>query len=332
SGNFIVETDGFLPIHFYFSSAENFGTTVFVNSCTEDFLKAFQKKYKLPSVTTEEEIWRMNKLPPIPSCLRHDVDVLTKPQSIPQLIQNQDIKGLIHCHSSWSDGAKTIEEMAQACINKGWEYMVISDHSQSAFYAQGLTVGRLQVQFREIDMLNQKLAPFKIFKSIESDILNDGSLDYENDILEQFDLVIASVHSNLKMNEEKAMERLLMAIRNPFTTILGHPTGRLLLSREGYPLNFEKIIEACRENNVVIEINANPRRLDLDWRWIQTAVQNKVLLSVNPDAHSIEGIDDTRFGVIAAQKGKLESKNNLSSFSLKEFEEFLVKNRTSKNR
>jgi DNA polymerase (family 10) len=199
----------------------------------------------------------------------------------------------------------------------------MSDHSVSSFYANGLSIERIEKQQEEIDALNKKLAPFKIFKSIECDILNDGRLDYEEAVLATFDLVICSVHQNLKMTEEKAMQRILTAIENPFCHILGHPTGRLLLSRKGYPIDHLKIIEACVKNNVVIEINANPRRLDLDWRWIRYAVKQGVMLSINPDAHSIDGIDDIRYGVLSAQKGMMTAKDNLSSLSLHEFEMFL---------
>ena len=213
--------------------------------------------------------------------------------------------------------------MANACIEKGLEYMAISDHSKSAFYAQGLNETQIKTQQIEIDEINTRLAPFKIFKSIESDILNDGSLDYTNSILSTFDLVIASVHSNLKMTEEKAMHRLLTAIENPYTTILGHLTGRLLLSRPSYPLNFKKIIDACAANSVVIELNANPNRLDIDWREIKYALDKKVLISVNPDAHSLKGIDDIKYGVFSAQKAMLPKEKNLSSFSLQNFNDFV---------
>src|SRR5690606_32393538 len=154
----------------------------------------------------------------------------------------ESIKGIIHSHSDWSDGGNTIEEMAKACIYNKMEYLVISDHSVSAFYANGLSAERIAEQHKYIDQLNDEFAPFKIFKSIECDILNDGRLDYPDDILSTFDLVIASVHSNLRMTEEKAMQRLIAAIENPYTTILGHPTGRLLLSRNGYPVDHKKLI------------------------------------------------------------------------------------------
>src|SRR5690606_20319075 len=177
---------------------------------------------------------------------------IPSPALSPGVIQPGDIKGIIHSHSNWSDGSNTIEEMARACIDQGFEYLVISDHSKSAQYAKGLYPDRIKEQHLYIDELNRQLAPFKIFKSIESDILSDGSLDYSEEVLGSFDLVIASIHSNLKMDEEKSMRRLMRAIENPHTTILGHLTGRLLLSRSGYPVDHKKIIDACAVHNVVI--------------------------------------------------------------------------------
>ena len=242
---------------------------------------------------------------------------------MPDVIQPKDITAIIHSHSKWSDGNNTIEEMAKAAIKMGLQYLVISDHSKTAFYANGLTEERLKAQHAEIDELNEKLKPFKIFKSIESDILNDGNLDYADEVLATFDIVIASVHSNLKMNEEKAMMRLLNAIKNPFTSILGHCTGRLLLSRAGYPVDHKKIIDACAENNVVIELNAHPRRLDIDWRYIDYCIEKNVLISIDPDAHSVDGFNDIKYGVLAAQKAGVIAAQNLSSFSLEDFEAFL---------
>ena len=272
---------------------------------------------------SEEHYFHLRDLPYLPAFVREDAAILTQKDYLHEHLHENDIKGLIHCHSKWSDGNNTIEEMANACIEKGLEYMAISDHSKSAFYAQGLNETQIKTQQIEIDEINTRLAPFKIFKSIESDILNDGSLDYTNSILSTFDLVIASVHSNLKMTEEKAMNRLLTAIENPYTTILGHLTGRLLLSRPSYPLNFKKIIDACAANNVVIELNANPNRLDIDWREIKYALDKNVLISVNPDAHSLKGIDDIKYGVFSAQKAMLPKEKNLSSFSLQNFNNFL---------
>jgi DNA polymerase (family 10) len=262
----------------------------------------------------------------IPPFLRESISIIdySKKNIVEDVIQTNDIKGIIHCHSNWSDGSNTIEELAKAAIERGLEYLVISDHSQSAFYAQGLSVDRILAQHQLIDELNEKLYPFKIFKSIESDILIDGRLDYSDVILKRFDLVIASVHSNLKMIEEKAMSRLITAIENPYTTILGHMTGRLLLSRPGYPIDHKKITDACAANNVVIELNAHPSRLDIDWRYIDYVLEKNVLISIDPDAHQIEGFNDLEYGVSVAQKAMVKKQNNLSSFTLNQFEAFLL--------
>ena len=225
----------------------------------------------------------------------------------------------------------TIEEMAKAAIAMGLEYLVISDHSKTAVYANGLTEERLKAQHAEIDELNEKLNPFKIFKSIESDILNDGSLDYSDAILSGFDIVIASVHSNLKMNEEKAMMRLLNAVQNPFTSILRHCTGRLLLSRAGYPVDHKNLIDACAAHNVVIELNAHPRRLDLDWRFVDYCIEKNVLISIDPDAHSTDAFRHIKYGVLAAQKAGLTAMQNLSSYSLSQFEAFVKTQQAKRN-
>ena len=246
------------------------------------------------------------------------------------LIQPYDVRGVIHSHSRWSDGSNSIEEMARACIARGYEYLVMSDHSVSSFYANGLSVERIQQQQEEIDRLNTLLAPFHIFKSIECDILNDGRLDYSNEVLATFDLVIASVHQNLNMTEEKAMERILNAVQNPHTTILGHPSGRLLLSRKAYPLNYPRLIEACKAHQVVMEINAHPRRLDLDWNWVGSAISAGVMLSIDPDAHSLQGIEDIRFGVLSAQKAGLQAEHNLSSMNLGDFRTFLAERKANR--
>lgn len=313
---------------FFVCEQQQLYTQLFATSCSTAFLKAWinSTTYNLENTyASEEKIFEEVKCKYIPAFLREDETIIEKAmqQTLPIVIEENNIKGIIHSHSNWSDGVNTIEEMANACINKGLEYLVISDHSKTATYAQGLSVEKVLAQHTLIDELIKKLFPFKIYKSIESDILGDGSLDYEDEILEKFDVVIASIHSNLKMNEEKAMIRLLNAIENPYTSILGHLTGRLLLSRNGYPINHTTIIEACKKNNVVIELNAHPRRLDIDWRFIQPALQQNVLISINPDAHAIDGFDDCKYGVLVAQKAGLTKEQNLSSFSLQQFENFV---------
>ncbi|ERJ59605.1 DNA polymerase/3'-5' exonuclease PolX [Sphingobacterium paucimobilis] len=279
----------------------------------------------LPLAATETDIYQAMGLDYIAPELREGLDevVLAQAHNLPKLIEFGDVKGTVHNHSTYSDGVHSLKEMALYCKDQlGLSYFGICDHSKTAVYANGLTEERLQQQWAEVDKLNQELTPFKIFKGIESDILSDGSLDYPDEILAQFDFVVASVHSNLKMDEEKATARLIKAIENPYTTILGHPTGRLLLSRAGYPLDFKKVIDACAANDVVIEINANPLRLDLDWRWHRYALEKGVLLSINPDAHRTEGLLDMHYGIYVARKGGLTKEKCLNAFSLKEITQF----------
>jgi DNA polymerase (family X) len=300
--------------------------TAFEKTCSEAFLTAFKNTFgDIPNVDNEEELFERNNIPFIPAYQRYFAQALNIyiSNAHNSIIQPAQIKGMIHNHSTWSDGVHTLEKMAKACIEKGYEYLVISDHSRAAAYAGGLQPDRIKAQQEEINALNASYTNFKIFKSIECDILVDGRLDYDDAILSSFDLVIASVHSSLRMTEEKAMERLLKAIENPFTTILGHPTGRLLLSRKGYPLAYEKLFEACAKHNVVVELNAHPRRLDIDWQYIPLALQYGLQISIDPDAHSIEGFDDVLFGTIAARKGLLPTAKNISSLSLIEFEQWL---------
>ncbi|MDR3711590.1 MAG: PHP domain-containing protein [Puia sp.] len=355
-----------LSLGIYCCPAANFAATLFTTSCSPAFLEEWTAIAGWNPASghgsgygSEEEIFSHAGIPFIPAAEREQASVIerfrtsdpygtrnpsalsgpadsTVPASAGSAsnlrtpIQPSDIRGIIHSHSVWSDGSNTLEEMAKACIDQGFEYLVISDHSKSAFYAQGLKEDQIKEQRLQIAALNKELAPFTIFHSIESDILNDGQLDYSDEVLAGFDLVIASVHSNLKMNEEKAMMRVLKAVENPYTTILGHMTGRLLLSRPGYPLDTKKVIDACAANKVVIELNAHPRRLDIDWRWIRYALEKGVLLSVDPDAHSITGYKDIKYGVLAAQKAGLTKDRNLSSFPLAQFRSFIAERRAAR--
>jgi DNA polymerase (family 10) len=230
---------------------------------------------------------------------------LAAERKIPQLLQDSDLRGSLHNHSTYSDGNHSLRQMATFLRDAGYEYLGICDHSQAAHYANGLGPERVRQQQREIDELNAELAPFRIFKGIEADILGDGSLDYDAELRNSFDFIVASIHSNLKMDEARATERLLAAIANPHCTMLGHPTGRLLLRRAGYPIDFKSVIDACAEHQVIIEINANPWRLDLDWRWVRYALSQGVQLSINPDAHHTDGYADMRYGVLAGRKGML---------------------------
>jgi len=222
------------------------------------------------------------------------------------LVALEHLRGVLHVHSTWSDGTQTILEMARACIQRGYEYMGITDHSRSAAYANGLSPVRVEAQWREIDAVNQRLnnegQPFHIFKGIESDILIDGRLDYSDDMLAGFDFVIASVHQQVDMEAERMLERMKIAASHPACRMIGHPTGRLLLRREGTRMDMGALVDYCAGLGVVIEMNANPLRLDMDWRFGPRARRAGLLTSVNPDAHSIEGIEDMRYGMMIARK------------------------------
>jgi len=236
---------------------------------------------------------------------------------LPVLLETSDLRGVIHTHTTYSDGQHTLREMADACISRGYQYLGISDHSKAAFfYANGLTEDRVVKQHEEIDALNNELSPFMLFKGIEADILSNGDLDYDKNTLATFDFVVASIHSGLAMDLVKATDRLLRAIYNPFTTFLGHMTGRLLLLRKGYPVDHETIIKACATTGVIIEINSHPKRLDIDWRWIHRALDEGVVLSVNPDAHVTEGLDDMYYGVCAGRKGGLTKEHTFNAWPL----------------
>ena len=248
-----------------------------------------------------------------------------------ELVTWDDLRGTLHNHSKWSDGKQTVADMGNYCRELGLTYFGIADHSKTASYAGGLDAERVRQQQVEIDGLNAGYSTdFRIFKGIESDILGDGSLDYDDATLATFDYVVASVHQTLTMSLEKAMSRLMRAIENPYTTILGHPTGRLLLAREGYPIDHKVIIDACAEHNVVIEINASPYRLDLDWRWIDYAMQQGVLLSINPDAHNFAGLLDMHYGVAIGRKGGLTKKMTFNTLTLNEMTDYFQKRRANR--
>jgi len=248
--------------------------------------------------------------------------------SLPDLVEEEDIRGLVHMHTEYSDGEASIEEMAEAARSHGLSYMGVTDHSQSAFYAGGLKPDDVKRQHEEIDRLNDSTKEFRIFKGIESDILADGSLDYEEDVLKLFDFVIASLHSSFNQPVEEMTERVLRAISNPYTTMLGHVTTRLLLRRDGVALDMERVLSAASEEGVVVEVNANPRRLDLDWRHGPRARELGLLTSINPDAHRVAGIGDIRFGVGIARKAGFEAERVVNTLDAASFGEFISKRRS----
>lgn len=315
-----------IPVFINHSISDDFYKNILIQSSATPFLDLFNKD-TFENSKTEEEIFERNEMAYVIPEYRNDEYnfQIAKNYQLPNFIELNDIKGIVHNHSKYSDGLNTIKEMADECRKQGFEYFVISDHSRSAGYANGLQIERVLQQWNEIDDLNKKETDFKIYKGIESDILNDGSLDYPDDILDGFEVVIASIHSNLKMDAEKATKRIISAIENPYTDILGHPTGRLLLGREGYPIDHKKVIEACAANDVVIELNANPQRLDLDWTWINFATEKNVMISINPDAHSIGQINFIQYGIHVARKAGLEPKMCLNCKSREEFEGWVNK-------
>ncbi len=257
---------------------------------------------------TEEDLFKALGLAYIPPELREDQGEfdLAEKGPLPRLVERGDLTGTFHCHSDWSDGGATVLEMAEAARDAGLSYLGIADHSKSAGYAGGLTVNRVRRQWAEIDALNAKLGPsFRIFKGTECDILLDGSLDYPDDLLEGFDYVVASVHSGFGMDRQAMTDRIVRAVRHPRVTMLGHPTGRLLLARDGYAVDLDAVIDAAAEAGTMIEINANPHRLDLDSTHSRKARAKGILIPINPDAHSTGGFVDLDYGVGVARKAGL---------------------------
>jgi len=269
----------------------------------------------------EEAIYRALGLPFIPPELREDVGELEAAErgALPKLITREDLKGVLHCHSTWSDGTNSIEEMAEAARALGLTYLGLCDHSRAAAYAGGMSIERVREQHTAIDAVNAKLGKtFRVLKGIEVDILADGSLDYPDDVLASFDLVVASVHSRFNLDAAEQTERMIRAVSNPYVDILGHPTGRLLLTRDPYPLDLFAVIDAAAERGVAIEINAHPHRLDLDPKGLRHGLAKGMKTSVNPDAHETSGLADIRYGIDTARRGFCTSGDVLNALSVKD--------------
>jgi DNA polymerase (family 10) len=290
-----------------------------------------KKSKALPKCRDEADIYNALGLSYIPPELRENMGEIeaARKHAIPHLVEERDLRGTFHCHTTYSDGANTLQEMVQAARALGWEYLGIADHSQSAAYAGGLTPERVKKQHAEIDALNETLKGFRIFKGSEVDILADGSLDYPDNILATFDYVVVSIHSKFKMTEAEATKRVIRALKNKYVTILGHPTGRLLLSREGYPINMTEVINAAADYGKSIEINAHPLRLDLDWRLVKYAKEKGVPICINPDAHNTDGLKDVIYGIGIARKGWLESRNVVNTWKMKDVDKFFRSTRST---
>lgn len=322
--------DYLIPLEIHLVDTSEFVSAVFQHSAHENHLESidFYLQFQGKTILTEELIYQERNKPYIVPEMREGLQEFewAGQHKNEDLIKDQDLQGCLHNHSVYSDGKNTLQEMAEACRGLGLHYFGIADHSQYAAYAGGLKEEDVLRQHEEIDRLNLLWSNFTILKGIEADILPDGSLDYNDHILSQFDYVVASVHAQLTMDLDRAMARLIRAIENPYTSILGHPTGRLLLSRPGYPLNTHKILDACLANGVSIELNASPYRLDLDWRHIYAAMDKGVFVSINPDAHKMEGLKDMKYGVKVGRKGGLLKALTLNALPLSELQAFFKKN------
>ena len=266
-------------------------------------------------VSDEAQIYSLAGLPFIPPEMREEGHELTLAASghMPKLLTLADIRGALHCHTTYSDGKATIAEMADAAHDRGWSYIGITDHSQAAFYASGITPERVRAQHAEIDAYNAAHSDVRVLKGIEADILADGALDYSADVLDGFDFVVGSIHSRFAMDRSTMTARVLRALDDPHLTILGHPTGRLLLSRRGYPIDMDAVLEKAGALGVAVELNADPKRLDLDWRLIPRALEFGVTIAIGPDAHSTAGLDVMAIGVGMARKAGLEAKDVLNA-------------------
>ncbi|GHO44648.1 DNA polymerase/3'-5' exonuclease PolX [Ktedonospora formicarum] len=260
----------------------------------------------------ESDIYAALNLEYIAPELREDTGEIeaAAQHKLPKLVEQSDMRGILHAHSTYSDGQRTIREMVDACIERGYSYLGLSDHSKAAAYAGGLSEDDVRRQWEEIDRLNAELkGRFRILKGIECDILKDGTLDFENDLLAGFDFVIVSIHSNFNLTPEEQTRRMLRAIANPYTSIIAHPTGRLLLGRAGYTLDMEAVVDAAAREGVCIEINAHPSRLDLDWRLVRKGREKGLKVPIGPDAHTTEGLDDVFYGIGIARKGWLSAED-----------------------
>lgn len=283
------------------------------------------------AAANEEEVLALVGLPWIPPELREDQGEVEAADegALPGLLEPEHVRGVLHVHTTYSDGRHTLREMVEAARERGWEYLGISDHSQTPVYANGLSVERVREQRAEIRALGKEYDDIVVFAGIESDILEDGSLDYDDDVLAEFDFVIASVHSQLGMPGPRMTDRILTAVRHPAVTILGHPTGRQLLVREPYAVDVERVLAEAGRLGVSVELNAHPRRLDLDWRWCRRALAENVIVSIGPDAHRVEGLDDTPIGVGIARKGWLGPGDVLNTRTAAELREHFDRRRAA---
>lgn len=329
---------GEMEVLFHLTKRGDMGAALLTTTGSDEFLAALTKKVaaddfelvdgvllhagRRVSAATEVAVFEKLGILFVEPERREDGDELKRKRR-PKLVQHTDLRGTFHVHTTWSDGRNSTGEMLRAARDRGFEYVGMSDHSKAAYYAGGLTEEQVGMQHEEIAKLEAGVAPMRVFRGTEADILQDGSIDYGSPTLDRFDFVVASVHSNFKMDREAMTERIVRAMDDPHVTFLGHLTGRLLLSRDGYQVDYERIFAKAAERSVIIEINGNPRRLDVDWRHIGAALDHGVIFAINPDAHSIGEYNAVITGTWVARKAGLSPKHIFNTRSAGEVEEWL---------
>ena len=317
-----------LPLTVWIAPAERFARSVWERTGPQAHVEAVVARADteaLEAAADEDAIYAAAGLARIPPPLRDD-DWFAEAQArtLPDLIRVEDLRGTVHNHTTASDGAHTLDEMAQAAADLGLDYFGVCDHSQSLKIAHGLTPAELEQQIKDVAAYNAGSPVVHVFTGSEVDILKDGQMDFEDDLLARLDLVVASVHTGFSMSEDEATARVVRAVSNPHVDILGHPTGRLLLRRNGYPLDHQAVLDACAEHGTAVELNANPWRLDVDWSVVRAARSRGIYVSINPDAHSVDGLSDVTWGVAAAQKGGLTADGSLTSLGTEALGEWLA--------
>lgn len=334
----VVEPDQFAPALHYFTGSREHNTRVRQRAREKGWklneYGLWDAKENALETPDEEAIFEHLELAWIPPEMREDLGEVERAEQLfesdqewPDLIEFEQIQGTLHCHSTWSDGKATLREMVQSAIDRGWKYYGTADHSRTASYAGGLSIDELHQQRVEIDQLSEEFPDITILQGIESDILADGSLDYPDEVLAELDYVVASVHSNFSLAKKQQTDRIERALRNPYTTVWGHPTGRLLLQRDGYEMDMAHLLRVAAEEGVIVELNANPRRLDVDWRWGKMLQELQIDIGIHPDAHSVAGLDDVEHGVGIARKMGLSANQVTNTWEPKQYVERLAVHR-----